>query len=80
MNPGNARLVVLDGTTGKEISFHMMAGGADDLFYDEETGEIYIGGGEGYINIFRRTGPGIYKQVSNIPLGVGEELHYLFLS
>lgn len=62
-----ARLVVLDGRTGKEISIHTMAGDADDLYYDQETGEIYISGGEGYINIFQRTGLDIYKQVSNIP-------------
>lgn len=66
-----ARLVVLDSRTGQEISINTMAGDADDLYYDQETAEIYVSGGEGYINIFQQAVTGIYKQVSNIPTRTG---------
>ncbi len=61
-----ARLVVLDGKTGKEMSINSMVGDADDLYYDRQTAEVYISGGDGYINIFRQSATNIYKQVANI--------------
>ena len=61
-----ARLVVLDGKTGKEISINTMVGDADDLYYDGQTAEVYVSGGDGYINIFRQSGADTYKQIANI--------------
>ena len=61
-----ASLVVLDGKTGKEISINSMVGDADDLYYDRQTAEVYISGGDGYVNIFRRSVTNTYSQVANI--------------
>lgn len=61
-----ARLVVLDITTGKEISSHNMVGDVDDLYYDENKKRVYISGGGGYINIFQQDAPGTFKQIMNM--------------
>ena len=65
------RLVVLDGNTGKEISINPMVGDADDLYYEGETAEVYISGGDGYINIFRQSRANTYKQIANILTRIG---------
>ena len=61
-----ARLVVLDITTGKEISSHNMVGDVDDLYYDENKKRVYISGGGGYINIFQQDASGTFKQIMNM--------------
>ena len=66
-----SKLVVLDGRTGKEISINTMAGDADDLYYDDKTAEVFVSGGDGYINIFQEQGTGTYKQIANIPTRSG---------
>ncbi len=66
-----ARLLVLDGRTGKEISLNPMTGDADDLYYDSQTGNIIVSGGAGAISIFRDHGQDGYKQVANIPTRSG---------
>jgi DNA-binding beta-propeller fold protein YncE len=62
-----ARLVVYDGSTGKELVMNEMTGDADDLYYDDKTAEVLVSGGEGTINIFQQQGDYIYKQIANIP-------------
>lgn len=61
-----ARLVVLDGRTGKDISTMAMAGDADDLYYNSKTSEIYASGGDGYLSVYQQQGQGTYKQVANM--------------
>jgi len=60
------KLVVLDGKPGNEISMNTMTGDADDLYYDYETKEIFVSGGDGHISIFRQRGKNIYEQIANI--------------
>jgi YVTN family beta-propeller protein len=60
-----ARLVVYDSETGGEIFSAPMIGDADDLYWDKENKSIYISGGSGAVNIFKRTN-GIYRQTANI--------------
>lgn len=62
-----AELLVLDGKTGKKISINTMAGDADDLYFDTRMGEVFLSGGEGFLNIFRQQGQNTYKQIANIP-------------
>ena len=62
-----AKLVVLDGKSGKEISMSTMAGDADDLYYDDEIAAVFVSGGDGHINIFRHQDTGVYRQIANIP-------------
>lgn len=66
-----AKLLVLDGSTGKEISIDPMTGDADDLYYDARTGKIIISGGAGAISVFRNQGQNGYRQVANIPTRSG---------
>jgi DNA-binding beta-propeller fold protein YncE len=66
-----ARLVVYDGQTGKELGSAPMTGDADDLYYDEASGKVYVSGGEGAISIFQKQDKGEYKQTANIPTRSG---------
>jgi len=61
-----ARLVVLDGNTGKELSITPMVGDSDDLYYDDHKAKVYVSGGDGYINIFQQQDFSTYKQIANI--------------
>ena len=47
-----ARLVCYDTQSGREFSRADCVGDADDLFYDTETGRLYVIGGEGYLDVF----------------------------
>lgn len=60
-----AKLVVLNGQTGKETGQYNMVCDADDVYYDEQAGLVYISGGEGFINVFSNEN-GSFKQVANI--------------
>jgi hypothetical protein len=66
-----AKLIVYDGKTGNEISANNMVGDSDDLYYDNETGEIYISGGAGYITIYQQQGLTNYNHVANIATRTG---------
>jgi hypothetical protein len=66
-----AKLLVLDGATGKQNSLLPMAGDADDLYYDQASKEVFVSGGDGHINIFRNQGSNSFKQVANIPTRSG---------
>ncbi len=66
-----ARLVVYDSQTRKELAANEMTGDADDLYYDANTGEVLVSGGEGAISIFQQQGDNIYRQIANIPTRSG---------
>jgi DNA-binding beta-propeller fold protein YncE len=61
-----SKLIVFNSKTGQEITAITMAEDADDLYYDNETAEIFVSGGDGHINIFRQQGLETYKQIANI--------------
>src|SRR5258705_13187943 len=62
-----AKLVVLDGKTGKEVSINNIGGDTDDLYYDSKSGDIIVSCGEGYVNILREHAGDSYQQIANIP-------------
>ena len=47
-----ARLVVLDGNSGKELADLPSDAGADDLFYDSELHRIYLIAGSGAVDVY----------------------------
>jgi hypothetical protein len=47
-----ARLLVLDGTSGKELADLPSAAGADDLFYDAELHRVYLVAGSGEVDLY----------------------------
>jgi DNA-binding beta-propeller fold protein YncE len=61
-----AKLVVLNGKTGKEISKSDMVADVDDVYYDYSKKEILVSGGGGFINVFREDTEGNETQVANI--------------
>ncbi len=75
-----ARLVVFDGQTGKELESAPMTGDADDLYYDEASGKVYVSGGQGTISIFLNQAKGEYKQTANIPTRTGARTSLLIPS
>jgi hypothetical protein len=62
-----AKLIIFDGTSGKEISETTMAGDADDLYYNNKNNSVYVSGGSGSINIFQEQTGNMFKQIANIP-------------
>jgi len=61
-----AKLIVYDSETGKEIFSGPMVGDVDDLYWNKATKEVYISGGDGWVNVFKQTGDTTYKQIANI--------------
>jgi YVTN family beta-propeller protein len=66
-----ARLVVYDGKTGKQLTTSEMTGDADDLYYDEASGKVFVSGGSGAVSIFKAGADGVYKQIADIPTRSG---------
>jgi DNA-binding beta-propeller fold protein YncE len=61
-----AKLVIYDSETGKEIFSAPMVGDADDVYWDGSSKEIFVSGGGGEVNIFKRAGETTYKQIADI--------------
>jgi len=66
-----AKLIVYDSETGKEISVSDMVGDSDDLYYDDESANIFISGGAGYINIYHLQESANCNQIANIATYTG---------
>jgi DNA-binding beta-propeller fold protein YncE len=66
-----AKLIVLDGITGKEIGENEMPGDADDLYYDDKTAEVFVSGGDGHISIFLEQAKNVYKTIAKISTNSG---------
>ena len=66
-----ATLISFDSKTGKELASTSMTGDADDLYYDDLTGQIIISGGEGNINIFHQDDRNNFRKTANIPTSSG---------
>ena len=60
-----ARLVAIDGNTGKTIAATDLIGDCDDLYYDNRSKKIYASGGSGAINIYLFEHSG-FKQTASI--------------
>ena len=62
-----ARLVVFDGRSGNQLASVAMIGDADDLYYDQESGKVFVSGGAGEISIFQDAVNGALKPTANFP-------------
>jgi len=74
-----ASLVVMNSITGVKLFAGSMIGDVDDLYYDSETGRVYISGGGGAIDVFRQEANG-WKQISHIPTRSGARTSLLIPS
>jgi DNA-binding beta-propeller fold protein YncE len=52
-----ATVLIYDTGSGKRVGAAETVGDTDDLFYDASRKRLYVSGGEGYIDVFRQTGP-----------------------
>lgn len=66
-----AKLIVFDGSSGKEIGTTAMAGDADDLYYDDKASSVFVSGGAGSINIFQDQNGTTCKQIASVPTRSG---------
>jgi len=68
-----ARLLVLDSASadGKAVTSLPTVGDTDDLFYDSARKQIYVIGGEGYVDVFRQSDADHYEQVTRIKTAPG---------
>ena len=66
-----AKVSVFDTDSGKVIANLESAGDADDIFYDNSRGRIYIAGGEGFLDIFQQLNPDDYQPMTKIPTAAG---------
>jgi DNA-binding beta-propeller fold protein YncE len=55
-------LLVYDLDTGKQTAALPISGDTDDLFLDNEAGRIYVICGEGYVDVFRKSGADQYQR------------------
>jgi hypothetical protein len=66
-----AHLLILDMLDGKTVAELPTVGDTDDLFYDEARHEIYVIGGEGFIDEFRQKDADHYEHVSRTRTSAG---------
>jgi len=59
-----ATLLGYNTSNGKMIFKSPCSADADDIFYNNQKKEIYISGGEGFMDVFRKTTKGDYERIS----------------
>jgi DNA-binding beta-propeller fold protein YncE len=65
------KLVVLDTTSGKQVSDLDISGDTDDLFYDAKRKRLYLSCGEGFVNVVGRAETNQFKLLEKIPTAPG---------
>lgn len=71
-------MVVLDTSTGNEVTRLRAAGECDDVYFDASRKRIYVIGGEGFISVFQQSDPNHYELLANVPSGIGVRTGYFF--
>ena len=66
-----AKLMVFDTGSGKVVASLDCAGDADDLFYDRERKQIYLSGGDGFVDVFAQRNADHYVLNTKLPTAVG---------
>ncbi|MHB8602533.1 MAG: YncE family protein [Nitrosotalea sp.] len=66
-----SQLSVIDIDTGKPVTKLNVVGDADDIFYDAKNKQIYVTGGEGYLQVISQDGANTYHEVTKIPTANG---------
>ena len=61
-------VVVMDTTTGKEITTFPITKGVDDMVYDAASKRIYSAG-DGSVDVYQQTSPDSYKLLAKVPTG-----------
>jgi hypothetical protein len=66
-----ALLLAIDTTTGHQVAALPTIQNSDDVFFDAARKRIYVPGGEGSIDVFRRVHTSQYEKLARIPTAVG---------
>lgn len=66
-----SQLSVIDINTGKLVTKLDVVKDADDIWFDAENKQIYLTGGEGYLDIILQKDQNTYQEMARIPTGQG---------
>jgi len=66
-----AKVLVYDTTSGREVSAFDIVGDTDDLFFDAANKRLYVGGGEGFIDVFQQGDANHFARVSRVATAAG---------
>lgn len=66
-----SQLSVIDTDSGNLVTKLDVVNDADDIFYDSENKQIYLTGGEGYLDVISQKDTNTYQQVAKIPTAQG---------
>ena len=66
-----AVLLALDASTGRELARIPTGDGADDLFYDASTRQIYVIAGSGEVDVFQADAPGKLHSLGKVSTAPG---------
>jgi DNA-binding beta-propeller fold protein YncE len=65
------RLIVFDTETGKRLTALPCSGDTDDVFYDAQTGRVYVTAGEGFVDVVRQVDADHYEMQSKLSTAAG---------
>ena len=66
-----SQLSVIDTDSGNTIAKLNVVNDADDIFYDSKNKQIYLTGGEGYLDVISQKDANVYQEVAKIPTEQG---------
>lgn len=66
-----SQLSAINVDTGKTIATLNIVGDADDIFYDYKNRQIYVTGGEGYLQVISQDDANTYHETAKIPTANG---------
>ena len=66
-----SQLFVIDTNTGKPVAKLDVVKDADDISFDSENKQIYLTGGEGYLDVIAQKDQNNYQEIAKIPTGNG---------
>lgn len=66
-----SQLSVLDTNTGNQVAKLDVVNDADDIWFDAKNKQIYLTGGEGYLDVIAQKDQNNYQEIAKIPTGQG---------
>lgn len=66
-----SQLSVIDTDSGRLVTKLSVVNDADDIFYDSKNKQIYLTGGEGYLDVISQKDVNTYQEVAKIPTAQG---------
>jgi hypothetical protein len=82
-----AKVLIFDTSSGKVVGSMDAVGDTDDLFYDGARKRLYVGGGEGFLDLFQRQDADHFNRIAHLATAAGArtslfvaELNRLYLA